>query len=64
MRPVAGWMPIDEFAELMAIPHQPAPAYEAVAGLVLDLAGDIPSEGAIFEVFGLRIKVVDMDGQP
>ena len=60
---VAGWMPIDEFADLMGVPVQPGATYATVAGLVLELAGHIPSEGEVLEVSGLRIEVVDMDSQ-
>lgn len=59
---VAGWMPIDEFADLLSVGVERR-SYATVAGLVLDAAGHIPRVGDVVEVAGLRIEVVDMDGQ-
>lgn len=39
---VAGWMPVDEFADHFGITLDEAPDYEAVAGLVLHRATELP----------------------
>jgi len=36
--------------------------YHTLAGFILDLAGEIPREGACFDYSGFRFKIVDMDG--
>ena len=38
------------------------PEYHTLAGLILDLAGEIPREGAYFDYNGFRFKIIDMDG--
>ena len=60
---VAGWMPLDEFAERLGIRLQDDPGYETVAGLVLHRAGHLPKVGEDVTEDGWRIEVVDMDGR-
>lgn len=60
---VAGWMPADEFAEMINITLPEDRDYESVAGLVLDRAGVLPDVGAHVTVAGWRIEVVDLDGR-
>ncbi|MCL2318539.1 MAG: hemolysin family protein [Treponema sp.] len=36
--------------------------YHTLAGFILELAGEIPREGAYFDYLGFRFKIVDMDG--
>ena len=38
------------------------PEYHTLAGFILELAGEIPREGAYFDYSGFRFKIVDMDG--
>jgi len=60
---IAGWMPVDEFADLLDITVPEDRDYESVAGLVLDLAGVLPDVGASVSMAGWRIEVVDLDGR-
>ena len=60
---VAGWMPVDEFADKLNVPLAEDHDFSTVAGLVLDLAGLIPQVGDSVEWHGWRIEVVDLDGR-
>lgn len=60
---VAGWMPVDEFAERIAMPLDPEADYETVAGLVLDVLHRLPDVGESFEHNSWRFEVVDLDGR-
>jgi putative hemolysin len=60
---VAGWMPVDEFADRLGLRLEPDPGYATVAGLVLDRAGELPGVGRHVIVGSWRIEVVDMDGR-
>ncbi|WEF25271.1 hemolysin family protein [Paracoccus sp. S3-43] len=60
---VAGWMPADEFAEMIGISLPEDRDYQSVAGLVLDRAGVLPDVGARIAVSGWQIEVVDLDGR-
>ncbi|MDF3853480.1 hemolysin family protein [Paracoccus sp. P2] len=58
---VAGWMPVDEFADRLSVPLDEDRDFSTVAGLVLDLAGRLPQAGDRVDWQGWRIEVVDMD---
>lgn len=60
---VAGWMPVDEFAELLSMEIDPDRDYETVAGLVLDQVGYLPAVGERLDMPGWIIEVVDLDGR-
>jgi putative hemolysin len=60
---VAGWMPVDEFAEKIAMPLDPDADYETVAGLVLNSLHHLPEVGETFERGDWRFEVVDLDGR-
>lgn len=60
---VAGWMPVDEFAERLGLALDEDRDYETVAGLVLDKMGALPRAGEHFTLGGWRIEVVDLDGR-
>jgi putative hemolysin len=55
---------IDDIAEILPVAGFPdAPQeYHTLAGFILELAGEIPQTGAVFERNGHRFTVVDMDG--
>ncbi|MDR1788554.1 MAG: hemolysin family protein [Treponema sp.] len=62
-----GSVPIDDAARALQIPSLADEAarrgaYHTLAGLILDLAGEIPKTGASFEYAGCLFKVLDMDG--
>ena len=59
---VAGWMPVDEFADLLSLELDPERDFETVAGLVLEAAGSLPGLGQRIEIQGWVIEVVDLDG--
>lgn len=60
---IAGWMPVDEFADLLSIEIDPDREYQTVAGLVLDKFGHLPEEGELLDIHGWNVEVVDMDGR-
>ena len=60
---VAGWMPADEFCDLLALPRSLAGEYDTVAGLVLHQLGRMPDLGEVVEAGGWRFEVVDLDGR-
>lgn len=60
---IAGWMPVDEFADLLAIETVADRDYQTVAGLVLDRFGHLPEAGERVDIQGWRIEVVDLDGR-
>ncbi len=60
---ISGWMPVDEFADLLSIPIPDIRGYHTVAGYVLQDFGTLPEVGHSFERDGWRFEVVDMDGR-
>lgn len=60
---VAGWTPVDEFAERIGLVLDGDRDYATVAGFVLEKMGMLPQPGAHFELGGWRIEVVDVDGR-
>jgi putative hemolysin len=61
---VDGSVNIDDIAKILPIagfPETPR-EYHTLAGFILELAGEIPRTGAVFDWNGYRFKVVDMDG--
>ena len=60
---VAGWMPVDEFAEKISMPLDPDADYETVAGLVLNVLHRLPDVGEAFEHASWRFEIVDLDGR-
>jgi putative hemolysin len=60
---IAGWMPVDEFADLLALEIDADRDYQTVAGLVLDKVGHLPEVGQRLELQGWTIEVVDLDGR-
>ncbi|WNN88780.1 hemolysin family protein [Gloeocapsopsis dulcis] len=60
-----GMLSIDEFFELFAIKEMPAEhrgSYQTLGGFVITHLGRIPIASDYFEWQGMRIEVVDMDG--
>jgi magnesium and cobalt exporter, CNNM family len=60
---ISGWMPVDEFGDLLSVVVPPHRGYHTVAGLVLQHFGTLPEVGDTFELDGWRIEVVDLDGR-
>ncbi len=60
---VAGWMPVDEFADRLGVAIPKDPRYETVAGYVLSIINRLPAEGETFEHDGWKFEVVDLDGR-
>lgn len=60
---ISGWMPVDEFADLLSIPIPDIRSYHTVAGFVLQDFGSLPEVGASFARDGWRFEVIDMDGR-
>lgn len=60
---VSGWMPVDEFGELLSIELPPHHRYNTVAGLVLQQFTVLPNVGDAFDFAGWHIEVVDLDGR-
>jgi len=59
---VAGWMPVDEFAERLGLTIRRQPEAETVGGLVMERLGEVPRVGQMVDVDGWRMEIVDMDG--
>ena len=60
---IAGWMPVDEFADLLSLEIDKDRDFETVAGLVLEKVGYLPEVGLQFELQGWTVEVVDLDGR-
>ncbi|WP_342361635.1 hemolysin family protein [Terrarubrum flagellatum] len=60
---VAGWMPVDEFADRIGVPLPPQRSYETVAGLVIAKMGRLPAVGETFDIARFRVEIVDLDGR-
>jgi putative hemolysin len=60
---ISGWMPIDDFSELLGIPVPEKRPYHTVAGFVLERFGTLPKVGDSFSKHGWRIEVLDLDGR-
>ena len=60
---VAGWMPVDEFAERIGLALDADRDYDTVAGLFLDRLGHLPALGEHVTLGRWRIEVVDLDGR-
>ncbi|RWX79011.1 HlyC/CorC family transporter [Neorhizobium lilium] len=60
---VAGWMPVDEFADQMGFSVGDDPGYETVAGFVLDEMKHLPELGESFTKNGWIFEVIDLDGR-
>ena len=60
---LSGWMPADEFADLIGIALPEDHSYNTVAGFVLDGFGALPKAGELFDRYGWRFEVVDVDGR-
>lgn len=60
---VSGWMPIDEFVELMSLRLDDDIEFQTVAGLVLEELKHLPELGESFIKNGWRFEVVDLDGR-
>ncbi|MDP0926395.1 hemolysin family protein [Paracoccus onubensis] len=60
---VAGWTPVDEFAERIGWALDKDRDYATVAGLVLEKMETLPRLGEHFDLGGWRIEVVDVDGR-
>lgn len=60
---ISGWMPADEFSDLLAITLPNKRRFHTVAGLVLQHFGALPSVGDKFDYQEWRFEIVDMDGR-
>ena len=60
---VAGWMPVDEFAELFSLTVEKDRDYDTAAGFVLERFGKLPQVGDRFELPNWSVEVVDLDGR-
>jgi putative hemolysin len=60
---IEGWMPVDEFANLLGIPLPLSRPYNTAAGFMLQLFGAIPDAGDTRDTHGWRFEIVDLDGR-
>ncbi|MBM3562780.1 MAG: HlyC/CorC family transporter [Alphaproteobacteria bacterium] len=60
---LAGWMPVDEMAELLRVTLPENRSFDTVAGLVLDGLIRFPTLGETVDRLGWRFEVVDLDGR-
>jgi putative hemolysin len=60
---VAGWMPADEFLDLLSLTVDEDRDYDTAAGFVLEQVGRLPQVGEQFDIPNWSIEVVDLDGR-
>lgn len=60
---IAGAMPVDEMAEILAVPIPQGRSYQTAAGFVLAQVGYLPRVGDAVDAFGWRFEIVDLDGR-
>ncbi|PRD44873.1 DNA-binding protein [Phyllobacterium phragmitis] len=60
---IAGWMPIDEFADVLSFRLEDDVEYQTVAGFVLEELKHLPDLGESFSKNGWRFEVIDLDGR-
>jgi putative hemolysin len=60
---VAGWMPVDEFADLLSLELDEDRDYETAAGFVLEKVGRLPKVAERLDLQKWSIEVVDLDGR-
>jgi putative hemolysin len=60
---IAGWMPLDEFCDLLGVAPPPHHRFHTVAGLVLQRFGALPDVGDSFVLGDWHIEVIDLDGR-
>jgi putative hemolysin len=53
---------IDDVAEALAVDLPEHQEYHTLAGFILELAGEIPGPGTVFEWRGFKFKITAMDG--
>jgi putative hemolysin len=57
-----GRLQLDDVSDLLDLPALPEGDFHTLAGLVVAHLGHIPKVGEGFDAWGLRVEVVDMDG--
>lgn len=60
---IEGWMPVDEFGELLGIELPSHHRFHTVAGLVLQQFNVLPGVGDAFDLGEWHIEVLDLDGR-
>lgn len=60
---LAGWMPVDELADLLNLQLPPSRDYQTVADLVISQLRTMPKTGESVTTLGWRFEVVDLDGR-
>ncbi len=60
---VAGWTPIDEFADRMNISVGEDPDFETVAGFAIEELKHLPALGETFTAQGWHFEVIDLDNR-
>jgi putative hemolysin len=60
---IEGWMPANEFADMLGIPLPLSRPYNTAAGFMLQTFGTIPEVGENCDVHGWRFEIVDLDGR-
>ena len=60
---VSGWMPVDEFGDLLSVSVPESRGFHTVAGLVLQHFGSVPQVADAFDLNGWRFEIVDLDGR-
>jgi putative hemolysin len=60
---LAGWMPVDEMAEMLGVTLPERRSYETVAGLIIDELNRIPELGEVVDIEEWRFEIMDLDGR-
>jgi putative hemolysin len=60
---ISGWMPVDEFGDLLPVAVPEHRGFHTVAGLVLQHFGALPAVGDRYDDQGWRFEILDLDGR-
>jgi len=60
---LAGWMPVDEMAEMLGMKLPERRSYKTVAGLIIDEFNRIPELGEVAVIDDWHFEIVDLDGR-
>jgi putative hemolysin len=60
---LAGWIPVDEMAEILRLKLPEKRGYDTLAGYLLNLFERVPATGDVIDNDGWRFEVLDLDGR-
>lgn len=60
---ISGETPVDELREVLDVELPSDRGFHTIAGFALSHIKELPSVGAVFDAYGWRFEIVDMDGR-